>query len=166
MTTCVKAKLPLRICTAQAVAAPFLGMLLALTGCSSFISGPGSGAPPPPQPTVTATLSFCEPSACTPASAFQISSLVDLAISVTWSHLPAGDHLQTLLILTPDGSLYQKFEVNFAVVEGSQNPVVLQQVLPIKGSFISLRGIAGDWKVEVVLDESQPMTATSVRLDL
>jgi hypothetical protein len=128
--------------------------LLLSAGCAgqSVVTSvnPPPAAPPPP----SATVSFCDnPSpGCTPASSFSTKSLPALSVIVAWSNVPPGTHAQALRFFLPDGYVYQAIETSFVVAQQPVGSASAVASLPVAGSFITKRGLTGNWKVEVSLD--------------
>jgi len=125
--------------------------VLALSACA-FDSNSNSGDPPAAPP-AAGTISICNrtESGCASASAYSLSTLRDLSVTVNWSHVSEGTHTQTLEFLDPKGGLFDVRNVAFAVssADGSAQTNV---ILPIAGTFLTQRSTTGQWSVRVSLD--------------
>jgi hypothetical protein len=146
----------LLICAAAVLA-------IELSACQGSTSTNGGG--PPPSPT-DATISFCDNGAanCTPATSFRVGSLRDLVVNVNWENLSAGTHTQMLEILMPGGGLYQSGQTSFLVANSTQSSLTMTRTLPVAGTWISQRGITGEWAVRVSLD-GKAITSQTVELN-
>jgi hypothetical protein len=83
--------------------------------------------------------------------------LHDLKVFVQWRNL-SGNHQQRLDIIAPDGSLYQSLPR--PVMAAHSDDVVVETLLPVKGTWITRYGLYGAWCVEVFLDqEDKPITS-------
>lgn len=104
-----------------------------------------------------AQLSFCADQCSKYAESFKIDSLRDLNIVVTWtSALGPGTHVQKLELVSPSGEPYQQLETRFdtrTVKQTRLGQTMLRSSIPIAGSWIQQRSVAGNWKVNVYLDD-------------
>src|SRR5256885_17263179 len=101
---------------------------------------------------------FCDTNdpACTPASAFSLSTLRDLYIFVEWTGVPAGTHTQEVRFFLPEdrtGTLYQSFNNPFSAPHGHRKVVTLIDDLPVAGTFIENRELTGIWRADIYLDD-------------
>jgi hypothetical protein len=142
-------------------ACTLLLLALGLLGCGQYNQPPGGSAPLAP----SAAVSFCDnpTPGCSSANSFQLTSLRDLHVVIDWQNLPEGTHAQTVSFFLPDGNLYQAFEKSFAVPEGSSGALSTEQALPVAGTWITQRSLAGTWQVTLTLD-GQAMNSQSVQL--
>jgi hypothetical protein len=136
-------------------------VLLAVIGfsaCQMTSADRGTPAAAPP----TATFSFCDKEAagCSGETSFSTAATRDLEVKVSWQNVPAGNHVQTLEILIPGGNLYQQTQMAFGVTQGSTEPLVAIQVLPVAGTWIQQRHIMGEWTARVSLDGQVVATQT------
>ena len=84
-----------------------------------------------------------------------------LKIEVEWLTL-VGAHTQQLELITPDGSVYQRFT---AQVESVTGRATVATRLPVAGSWITQHSLEGDWTVKVYLDEAvTPVTTATFTL--
>jgi hypothetical protein len=128
-------------------------VLLAALQFSGCAMTSADGGPPPPVP-ATATFLFCDKEApsCDNESSFSTTATRDLEVKVSWQNVPAGNHVQTLEILLPGGNLYQQTQMAFGVEQGSSEPLVAIQTLPVAGTWIQQRHMLGEWTARVSLD--------------
>jgi len=126
-----------------------LALALGLPACVRGSSGGGSAGA-----AGTALVAFCDSadSGCASGTDFPIASLRDLYVWVGWMNVKPGYHTQTLKIFLPDQNLYQAFETPFEVVDSVSGSATLVQSLPVGGSAIAQRILAGAWRAEVFLD--------------
>jgi hypothetical protein len=136
-------------------------------------SGPqrerGQVTPPPfrnPQPAIF----FCTVSdvQCrNDDNQFYLNEVRDLFVFVAWDKV-SGEHTARIRLLLPDGNLYQQTETRFttqpqpAAAASPQGKVQVARVsrgepttvleLPVAGTHITQRSLAGAWTVEVELD--------------
>ena len=134
---------------------------LQFSGCQMTSA---DGGPPPPPP-ATATFLFCDKEApsCDNETSFSATSTRDLEVKVSWQNVPAGNHVQTLEILLPGGNLYQQTQMAFGVEQGSSEPLVAIQTLPVAGTWIQQRHMMGEWTARVSLD-GQVVASQTVEL--
>jgi len=83
-----------------------------------------------------------------------------LEVKISWENVPAGNHVQTLEILIPGGNLYQQTQMAFFVPQGSTEPLVAIQTLPVAGTWIQQRHMLGEWTTRVSLDGQVVATET------
>jgi hypothetical protein len=139
-------------------------VLLAAIGFSGCqMTSADGGTPVAAQP--SATLLFCdkEASGCSGETSFSTAATRDLEVKVSWQNVPAGNHVQTLEILIPGGNLYQQTQMAFGVPQGSTEPLVSIQTLPVAGTWIQQRHMMGEWTARVSLD-SQVVATQTVQL--
>jgi hypothetical protein len=138
------------------LAAAFGAMLLT-AGCAGLQPGsggilPGGGTPAP----ATAAVSICDSgnSRCQATTAtYSLATAPDLNVAVNWTNVPPGNHSQEIRLLMPNGNVYQRFQSSFVVAPANtQGTANVSHFIPIMGTFIAQRQIAGDWKLEVSLD--------------
>ena len=110
------------------------------------------GGTPPAAPTATFTFCDHEASSCEAGATFSAAATRDLEVEVSWQNVPAGNHVQTLELLAPGGNLYQQTQTAFEAPEGSTDPLVSIQTLPVAGTWIQQRNIMGEWTARVSLD--------------
>jgi hypothetical protein len=123
---------------------------LHFSGCAMTSA---DGGHPPPAP-ATATFLFCDNEApsCDNETSFSTTATRDLEVKVSWQNVPVGNHVQTLEILLPGGNLYQQTQMAFGVEQGSNEPLVAIQTLPVAGTWIQQRHMLGEWTARVSLD--------------
>ena len=80
-----------------------------------------------------------------------------LKIDVEWLTL-VGAHTQQLELITPDGSIYQRFT---SAVESVVGRATVETRLPVAGTWITEFSLEGTWKVKVYLDEAVTPLATA-----
>lgn len=136
-------------------------VLIAVAGFSGCQMTSADGGTPPVRP-ATATFSFCdkEASTCNGETSFSATATRDLEVKVSWQNVPIGNHVQTLELLLPGGNLYQQTQIAFAVQQGSDEPLVAIQTLPIAGTWIQQRHMLGEWATRVSLDGQVIATQT------
>ena len=134
---------------------------LQFSGCQMTSA---DGGPPPPAP-ATATFLFCDKEApsCDNETSFSATATRDLEVKVSWQNVPVGNHVQTLEILLPGGNLYQQTQMAFDVEQGSNEPLVAIQTLPVAGTWIQQRHMLGEWTARVSLD-GQVVASQTVEL--
>lgn len=110
----------------------------------------GNGMAPP----AVATLSICNRTAsgCSGSASYSLAAIRDLSVDVRWSHLTEGTHTQTVELLEPGGGSYQVQYSSFAIDNPGDGSVQANAVFPVAGSWITVRGITGNWSVRVSLD--------------
>jgi len=140
------------------LAASVLVAVAGFSGCQMTSADGGT----PPVPPATATFSFCdkEASSCAGETSFSVTATRDLEVKVSWQNVPAGNHVQTLELLLPGGNLYQQTQIAFAVQQGSDEPLVAIQTLPVAGTWIQQRHMLGEWTTRVSLDGQVIATQT------
>ena len=137
-------------------------LLLATVGFSACQMTSADGGKPMPAAPPSATFSFCdnEASGCSGETSFSTAATRDLEVKVSWQNVPAGNHVQTLEILIPSGDLYQQTQMAFGVAQGSTEPLVAIQTLPVAGTWIQQRSMTGEWTARVSLDGQVIATQT------
>jgi hypothetical protein len=140
------------------LAAVALFAAIQFSGCQ--MTSADGGTPPPAAP--SATFSFCDKEAprCDNETSFSATATRDLEVKVSWQNVPAGSHVQTLEILLPGGNLYQQTQMAFGVQQGSDEPMVAIQTLPVAGTWIQQRHLMGEWTARVSLDGQVIATQT------
>jgi len=140
-----------------------LVLVAALQFCGCQMTSADGGHPPPAP--ATATFLFCDKEApsCDNESSFSTTATRDLEVKVSWQNVPAGSHVQTLEILLPGGNLYQQTQMAFGVEQGSSEPLVAIQTLPVAGTWIQQRHMLGEWTARVSLD-GQVVASQTVEL--
>ncbi len=140
------------------LAAIALFVAIQFAGCQ--MTSADGGTPPPAAP--SATFSFCDKEApsCDNETSFSATATRDLEVKVSWQNVPAGSHVQTLEILLPDGNLYQQTQMAFGVQQGTDEPLVAIQTLPVAGTWIQQRHLMGQWTARVSLDGQVIATQT------
>ena len=84
-----------------------------------------------------------------------------LTIQVDWRTL-VGAHTQQLELITPAGSVYQRFTVPVESVTGR---AWVETQVPVAGSWITQHSLEGRWEVRVYLDEAvTPVTSATFTL--
>ena len=126
-----------------------LWLAIGLPACARGSSGGGVTGP-----AGSALVAFCDSAepACASGTDFSIPTVRDLYVWVGWMNVKPGYHLQTLKIYLPDQNLYQAFETPFEVVDSVSGSATLVKSLPVAGSAIEQRTLAGAWRAEVFLD--------------
>lgn len=139
------------------LAAVVLFAAIQFSGCQMTSA---NGGTPPAAP--SATFSFCDKEApsCDNETSFSATATRDLEVKVSWQNVPAGSHVQTLEILLPGGNLYQQTQMAFGVAQGSDEPLVAIQTLPVAGTWIQQRHLTGGWMARVSLDGQVIATQT------
>ena len=135
-------------------------VLLAATSFSACQMSSADGGAPPPAP--MATFVFCDHQAanCENGASFSMAATRDLEVEVSWQNVSAGNHVQTLEILTPGGNLYQQTQTAFEAPAVPTGPLVSIQTLPVAGTWIQQRNIMGEWTARVSLDGQVIATQT------
>jgi hypothetical protein len=144
------------------LAAAMAAAVLISSGCAGAAMDPAPQLPAPqPQP-AQASVTVCNrtPSGCAPAASFSLGTLRDLAINAAWSNVSAGTHTQTTEILEPGGGLFEVKLQSFAIAENSDGTVQTEEIVPVSGTMITQRRLAGAWKVRVSLDTTMSVTQT------
>jgi len=105
-------------------------------------------------PPVAMVLTVCDTSneTCVGSINFSLGSVRDLSFSVAWQNVPAGTHTQQIAFVQPNGVVYQTISHSFAVADGTTGSATTSDVVPVAGTYITQRSLAGDWSVEVSLD--------------
>lgn len=86
-----------------------------------------------------------------------------LRLTVNWTNLTEGEHLQSLRVYMPDGGLYKKFEVG--VTPDGTGAASWNGIFNIAGTNIWAQGLSGAWKVEAYLDEAAvPVSTVTLNL--
>ena len=150
----------------QALKKPLLlaGMLLLVSGFSACQMKSSSADKVTP-PAVSATFTFCASgfSDCSPATSFSVAAVRDVKINVAWENVPAGNHIQKLEVLVPNGGLYQQTTTAFAISSDTNQPFIATRNLPVAGTWIQQRQITGEWTARVSLD-GQVIASQTVQL--
>lgn len=148
------------------LAAAMAATFLISCGCAGTAMGPAPQIPPPqpqpqPQP-AQASVIVCNrtPSGCTSGASYSLGTLRDLAIDVAWSNVPAGTHTQTTEIIEPSGGLFEAKSQAFAIGNNSNGTMQTEEIVPVSGTMITQRRLAGAWKVRVSLDTTMSVTQT------
>jgi hypothetical protein len=136
---------------------------IGFSGCQMAMTSADGGTPATAPP--TASFSFCdeEASGCSGETSFSTAATRDLEVKVSWQNVPAGNHVQKLEILIPGGNLYQQTQMAFGVPQGSTEPLVAIQILPVAGTWIQQSQMMGEWTARVSLD-GQVIATQSVEL--
>ena len=144
------------ILLAAALVLSSIGFCACQMGMTSADGGTPAVSPP------SATFVFCdkEASGCSGETTFSAAATRDLEVKVSWKNVPAGNHVQTLEILLPGGNLYQQTQMAFGVQQGSSEPLVAIQTLPVAGTWIQQRNMMGEWTARVSLDGQVVTTQT------
>jgi hypothetical protein len=126
---------------------------------------PGSGSASNPAALVE-LLAITRSGQMTAGESFAVNRMRDLRILVWWN--VAGQHVQRLELLSPDGSLYQKFATAFDAdtakfeQHGNHAYLSIETMLPVAGTWITEHSLFGAWIVNVYLDEGDtPFTTAS-----
>ena len=94
-------------------------------------------------------------------SHFRAAEVRVLTITVEWRTL-VGAHTQRLELMTPDGSVYQRFTSDVESVTGR---AIVETRLPVAGTWITQYSLEGKWKVNVYLDDAvAPVTSDTFTL--
>ncbi|HUO35621.1 MAG TPA: hypothetical protein VMU43_11580 [Candidatus Acidoferrum sp.] len=119
--------------------------------CNVQSSAADNGGPTDP---ASAMVTFCDDgvSDCPAATSFSLSTIRDLVIKVDWYNLSAGNHVQRLNILLPEGGVYQMANTAFMVDSGSQAMFSSSNPIRMAGSWAAQRQEIGPWTVQVLLD--------------
>ena len=88
---------------------------------------------------------------------FRAAQVRILKIDVKWLTL-VGAHTQQLELITPDGSVYQRFATHVESVTGR---ATVETQVPVAGSWITQFSLEGLWKAKVYLDEAVTPVATA-----
>jgi hypothetical protein len=133
---------------------------IGFSACQMAMTSADGGTPAVSPP--SATFLFCdkEASGCSGETSFSAAATRDLEVKVSWKNVPAGNHVQTLEILLPGGNLYQQTQMAFGVPQGSNEPLVAIQTLPVAGTWIQQRNMMGEWTARVSLDGQVVTTQT------
>ena len=92
---------------------------------------------------------------------FRATRVRVLKIEVDWLTL-VGAHTQQLELITPDGSIYQRFNVPVESVTGR---ATVETPVPVAGTWITQHSLEGEWQVRVYLDEAvTPVTTATFTL--
>lgn len=120
---------------------------------------PGRSAP------ASASIFFCTTNnvECrTKINEFDLDEVRDLFVFAAWRNVQ-GEHMQQTRFLLPDGNLYQSVGTKFTAGTTTKSPGVqraarsredfaVNVALPVAGTHITQRSLAGTWTVEVYLD--------------
>jgi hypothetical protein len=125
---------------------------------------------PPPFRNSAPTIFFCtvrDVQCRNDDNQFYLNEVRDLFVFVAWGKV-SGEHTARIRLLLPDGNLYQQTETRFttqpqpAAAASPQGKVQVARVsrgepttvleLPVAGTHITQRSLAGVWTVEVELD--------------
>lgn len=94
-------------------------------------------------------------------SHFRAAEVRVLTIEVDWRTL-VGTHTQRLELITPDGSVYQRFTAHVESVTGT---ATVETRVPVAGTWITQYSLDGQWKVNVYLDDAvTPVTTDTFTL--
>lgn len=88
---------------------------------------------------------------------FSPAHLNTLVVAVSWRSL-AGAHAQHVELVTPDGSVYQRFTSDVTNVYGRAR---FETPVRVSGTWITEYQIFGDWTVNVYLDDHTTPVATA-----
>jgi hypothetical protein len=88
---------------------------------------------------------------------FSPADLGTLVVVVSWRSL-AGAQTQRVELVTPDGSVYQRFTTDVTNVYGRAR---LETPVPVAGTWITESQIFGEWTVNVYLDDHLTPVATA-----
>lgn len=88
---------------------------------------------------------------------FSPARLNTLVVVVGWRTL-VGAHVQRLELVTPDGSLYQRFSSD---VESADGRAHVETPVPVAGTWITEYQLYGTWTVNVYLDGNTTPVATT-----
>ena len=112
-------------------------------------------------PKAEVSVSFCADNHCN-RDAFPILGVNQIDILTTWRNLSAGDHVQDIKLILPNGDVYQVLHTEFTTTAANPHGRVralstggghsLDTVLPVRGTWIQQFSLAGEWKVQVSLD--------------
>jgi len=130
---------------------------MAFAGCAAVTSSGFQNQPPPQAPSGTVSLCNQTESGCDAQGTYTLASARDIAVTVNWSHVPEGTHTQTLELLDPKGGLFEVRSQAFAV-EAADSSASTSVLIPVSGTFITERAIAGQWAVRVSLDGQSQQT--------
>ena len=148
---------------------------LALAGApAAFAAGPKPLTPPPPPsrgarlesghhraPAEVTFVALTQNGHERRGSHFTAARVRVLKIKVEWQTL-VGAHTQQLELITPDGSIYQRFT---APVESVTGRAWVETRVPVAGSWITRHSLEGQWEVKVYLDEAvTPVTTATFTL--
>jgi hypothetical protein len=90
-------------------------------------------------------------------SHFSPARLNTLVVVVDWRTL-VGAHVQRLELITPAGSLYQRFKSDVQSADGRAS---VETPVPMAGTWITEFQIFGEWTVNVYLDGGTTPVATT-----
>jgi hypothetical protein len=88
---------------------------------------------------------------------FSPARLNTLVVVVDWQTL-VGAHVQRLELITPAGSLYQRFKSDVQSADGRAS---VETPVPMAGTWITEFQIFGEWTVNVYLDGGTTPVATT-----
>ncbi len=131
---------------------PVLGsIMIAIGGCA--MNSPIMIVAPQPAPLAMA-VRLCDSAAlgCVNTTNFSLASMRDLTVNVDWQNVPGGTHTQQLAVLLPNGVVYQTISQGFGVPESTLGSPTVIDAMPVAGTFITQRQLAGEWTVQVSLD--------------
>ena len=139
--------------------------LLAALGFSGCAQSDVAIAPPSPQP-LSMALTVCDTGAqaCPGPGSFSISTIRDLSLGVEWQNVPAGTHTQEIALVQPNGVVYQTVSHGFAIPDGTTGSSLLNDVIPVAGTFITQRSLTGQWSVQVSLD-GKPVSSQAFQFE-
>ena len=144
-----------------AVSSVGCNVLSALSGGGSGGSGGGGGTTPP-----SAAIFVCtqdDPS-CQAGTTFSLDAAKVFRASVQWSNVPAGDHMQKLQFIQPNGTVYRQYEDPFEVTSSNVGQATLTTTMNVVGTYIAIRQMTGDWQVQVLLDD-KPIASQTVHVN-
>jgi hypothetical protein len=114
------------------------------------------------------SVSFCADNHCN-KDTFPILGVNQIDILTTWRNISAGDHVQDLKLILPNGDVYQVLHTEFTTAAAKRHGRVkalttgsghsLDTVLPVRGTWIQQFSLAGAWTVQVSLDGSPVHTS-------
>ena len=127
-----------------------------------------SGGPIFAAPKTEVSVSFCADNHCN-RDTFSILGVNQIDILTTWRNLSAGDHVQDLKLILPNGDVYQVLHTEFTTAGANPRGRVkalrtegghsLDTVLPVRGTWIQQFSLAGTWTVQVSLDGNPVRTS-------
>jgi hypothetical protein len=132
-----------------------LGSAAALGGCAQ---GMHQASPSPVEQPVAMTVTLCDNSeqGCSAGTSFSLATIRDLGVAVDWKNVPGGTHTQQIALVQPNGVVYQTVSHSFGVAEGKVGAPVINDVIPVAGTFITQRSQTGERAIQVLLD-GQPV---------
>jgi len=100
------------------------------------------------------TLRVCDSGTpdCAGEANFSLGPLRDLQVNADWKNMPGGTHTQEIAFLLPNGVVYQTLSHGFGIAEGTFGAPTISDAMPVAGTYITQRGLTGDWTVQISLD--------------